>query len=189
MNTKKNRDEQSLNGDEHLSRDSFIFYRSFFEAISILSAKERVKVYDAICDYSLNFTTPQLTGTARALFTLIVPQLEANNKRFVSGSKAKRKQSGSKAEANKNDNVNVNVNGNGNVKNAPPLLFNHYMDVLDYLKYRGADNKSIEVNFENIIVKVSEHGKPYNAKTTKDLDRIQETRFLTYLMNNTEEIT
>lgn len=168
-------------------RDSFIFYRSFFEAITILPNKERLKVFDAIAEYSLNFKKIELTGTAKALFTLIQPQLEANNKRFISGSKAKRKQNGSKTEANNNGNGNGNVNGKGNVNIAPPS-FGNYMDVLDFLKSNNKANENIEVQFEDIVVKVSTHGKAYNNANLNDLDRNQETRFLTYLMNNTKEL-
>jgi len=175
-------------------RDSFIFYRSFFESIKCLNQRERLKIYDAICEYSLNDDSHKLTGTAEGMFKLILPQLEANRKRFINGSKAKRKQNGSKPEANKNVNKNVNKNGNGDSlpkeESLPstPLSFNHYMDVLDYLKGRGWRNKSIEISFESIIVKVSTHGKAYNKLTTHDLDRQQETRFLIYLMNNPKEI-
>ena len=98
-------------------RDSFIFYRSFFEAVSELPRENRVEIWEAICEYSLNFNEPELTGLSRTIFTLIKPQLEANNKRYCNGTKAKWKQNGSKQEAKRkqngskseaNNNVNVN---------------------------------------------------------------------------------
>ena len=102
-----------------MSRDSFIFYRSFFEAIKELPEKNQIEVYNAISEYSLNFKEVELTGISKTIFILIKPQLEANNKRFKNGSKkkqnkskpeAKDKQNESKLEANNNDNVNDNVN-------------------------------------------------------------------------------
>ncbi len=66
--------------------------------------------------------------------------------------------------------------------------FGHYMDVLDFLRSNGNANSKIEVKFEDMTVKVSTLGKAYNKSNTNDLDRKQETRFLTYLMNNTEEL-
>ena len=85
--------------------------------------ENRVEIWEAICEYSLNFNEPELTGLSRTIFTLIKPQLEANNKRYCNGTKAKwkqngskqeakRKQNGSKSEANNNVNVNDNVNDN-----------------------------------------------------------------------------
>lgn len=74
--------------------------------------------------------------------------------------------------------------GRGNVSTD----FKNYMDVLEFLKSQGDKNKSIEVKFETMTVGVSTHGKAYNKKTMLDLDRQTETRFLTYLQNNTKEI-
>ena len=109
-------------------RDSFIFYRSFFEAINELPESEQLQVYKAISEYSLNFNEIELTGIAKTIFILIKPQLEANNKRFINGtkpktklqkskSKARQKQNRSKTEANNNvnDNVNSNINENNNI--------------------------------------------------------------------------
>ena len=104
-----------------MKRDSFIFYRSFYEAINELSVNEKAILFDAICSYSLDFKEPELSGICKTVFILIKPQLDANNKRFENGSKPKNKQNGSKqeakpkqkvskAEANNNENVNKNSN-------------------------------------------------------------------------------
>lgn len=104
-------------------RDSFIFYRSFYEAINDLEDSQQLEIYQAMANFSLNFTEPNLSGVTATIFKLIKPQLEANNKRYVNGSKpktkqeeskteAKQKQNDIKQEANKNDNVNDNVNKN-----------------------------------------------------------------------------
>ena len=113
-------------------RDSFIIYRSFYEAIVDLPAESQAQVWNAICEYSLNFREPELSGIAKTVFTLIRPQLDANIKRYTNGKKqdgsklkAREKQKGSETEANEkqerskpeaNENVNVNVNVNENVK-------------------------------------------------------------------------
>jgi hypothetical protein len=99
------------------TRDSFIFYRSFYEAINHLPEDQQLQIYKAISSYSLDFKDVNLEGIPNAIFTLIKPQLEANRKRYLNGIKekkiskpeAKRKQTRSKTEANKNVNHNVNV--------------------------------------------------------------------------------
>ena len=103
-------------------RDSFIFYRSFYEAINDLDNETQLQIYQAIARYSLNFEESEFNGISKAIFTLIKPQLEANNKRYSNGTKpkqskteAKHKQTASKARANKNVNVNENKNVNTNV--------------------------------------------------------------------------
>ena len=80
-------------------RDGFIFYRSFYEAISDLDNEQQLEIYQAIAKYSLNFEEPILSGVTATIFKLIKPQLEANNKRYTNGKQAKRKQNRSKTEA------------------------------------------------------------------------------------------
>lgn len=106
-------------------RDSSIFYRSFYEAIKSLPETNQLEVYNAIFEYSFNFNEVELVGLSSTIFTLIKPQLEANNKRFENGLKPKQKQNGSKTEAKvkqktskveANKNVNVNKNDNNNLE-------------------------------------------------------------------------
>ncbi len=100
-------------------RDSFIFYRSFYESILELPEDNQKDLLLAIANYSLNFSEPNLDGLSRAIWILIKPQLDANNKRYQNGSKGgrpktkpkpKNNQSETKPKANKNDNVNDNKN-------------------------------------------------------------------------------
>lgn len=103
-----------------MARDSFIFYRSFYEAISELPKENQADTYDAIMQYALNQKEIELTGISKAIFSLVKPQLDANYKKYENGKQkkskkeAKVKQNESKAETNVNDNENVNVNENVN---------------------------------------------------------------------------
>jgi hypothetical protein len=138
------------------NRDSLIFYRSFYEAISELPAQNQAEVYDAIFDYSLNFNQPELSGLSKTIFTLIKPQLDANIKRYRNGKQpkvkqeiskpeAKQKQTESKTEGNKNVNVNANENNNLNdneninqgVTPVSGLPFTNFWDI--YEKNVGQD--------------------------------------------------
>jgi hypothetical protein len=86
---------------EDLKRDTMIFYRSFYESINSLNDPERLQIYDAIFDFTFTFKKHELFGISKSIFTLILPQLEANNRKFINGKKAKNKQTGSKREANR----------------------------------------------------------------------------------------
>jgi len=109
-------------------RDSFIFYRSFFEATKPLSQEQKAELFDAICFYSLDQEQIQLDPICTAMFSLIKPQLDANYKRFVNGKKGadfgklggrpktpKKPLDNPKLTPNVNVNVNGNVNDNVNV--------------------------------------------------------------------------
>jgi hypothetical protein len=107
--------------NQNKTRDSFIFYRSFFSATKHLNQVEKAQLFEAICSYALDGNLSLLEGTPQGMFELIKPQLDANRKRFENGCKkkqkiskteAKNKQTISKDEAN----VNVNVNDNEECK-------------------------------------------------------------------------
>lgn len=68
-------------------RNSFIFYRSFFETLEDLDDKQQLEIYRAISEYSLNDKLIELTGLSKTIFRLIEPQLLANKKRFINGTK------------------------------------------------------------------------------------------------------
>ena len=106
-------------------RDSFIFYRSFYDASKCLKTEEKAQLFDAICSYAFDEKVEQLDGMAYGMFQLVKPQLDANRKRFNNGCikkqkgskrEAKAKQTKSKIEANVNVNVNPNVNENLNLE-------------------------------------------------------------------------
>lgn len=80
------------------NRQWFIFYYSFFEALSDLPAENKLELYEAIAQYSFNGKEPQnLTWISVPMWKLIRPQLEANNKRYLDwckGGRPKKETSG-----------------------------------------------------------------------------------------------
>ena len=111
-----------------MARDSFIFYRSFYEAISELPKENQADSYNAIMRYALDQEEIELTGISKAIFSLVKPQLDANYKKYENGkqkkskTEAKQKQTKSKKVTNVNENVNendnVNVNDNDKVSDS-----------------------------------------------------------------------
>ncbi len=75
-----------------MERDSFIFYKSFYEAIRDLNDDIRLEVFTAITEYALYGKEPEaLKPFARGMFTVIKPNLDANIKRYENGKKGGRK--------------------------------------------------------------------------------------------------
>lgn len=120
-----------------MARDSFIFYRSFYEAIKEIPEESQLQVYKAISIYALEQEEIEMTGIAKAIFSLVKPQLDANYKKYENGkqskskTKAKDKQNESKIETNVNDNENVNVNVNEN-NNASDSCVDGLQEVIDF---------------------------------------------------------
>lgn len=96
-------------------RDSFVFYRSFADAIAGLPPEEYKKVMQAIIGYALDGTEPTAGGIEYTVFCLVKPQIDANNKRYENGKKGGRpitKQEPSNNQDVTNQQPNVYVNDN-----------------------------------------------------------------------------
>ena len=79
-------------------RDSFIFYRSFYQSAKKLPKEDKAELFDAICSYALDGEEIDLSVVPEAIFTVIQPNLDANRRRWENGCKEK-KQTVSKPEA------------------------------------------------------------------------------------------
>ena len=88
-----------------MKRESFVFYKSFADAIRCLPDEERLKVYDAVCGYALEGDAGEVDGIVAAVLCLIKPQIDANNKRYENGLKGgKANHSEAKADPKPNQN-------------------------------------------------------------------------------------
>lgn len=76
-----------------LQRDSVVFYRSFYEAVKELEPAQQAEVYNAVFEFGLNGTEPKMTGITKSIFTLMKPQIVANNARYFNGQKGGRPRS------------------------------------------------------------------------------------------------
>lgn len=112
-----------------IERSSFVFYLSFYEAAEDLDPDEQFQLYRAIIRYGLFGEVPTADEYKKhiiAMFKLILPQIDANNKRYLNGKRGGRpsnKPNGNQTETETkpngnqtepNDNVNVNDNDNVN---------------------------------------------------------------------------
>lgn len=70
-----------------MTRDSILFYRSFYDSLKELPRKQRLEAYEVIFEYGLNGIEPSCNGVVSALFALIRPQIDANNKKYINGQK------------------------------------------------------------------------------------------------------
>jgi|GEM_PF-1801045 len=118
-----------------MERDSAVFYRSFYDASKDLPGEVQTDIYKAMFEYAFYKNEIDLQGTAKAIFTLIKPQLDANIKKYENGKnggrppknenqeetkpKAKKNQEETKPKGNENvyasDNASLNSNSNVDV--------------------------------------------------------------------------
>ena len=85
-------------------RDGFIFYESFRNAMKDLPAETQLLLYNAIADYALYDTEPDFggDGIASGFFTLMRPQIDANNRRRDVGARGGRPSKTTAPEADDN---------------------------------------------------------------------------------------
>lgn len=64
-------------------RDSFVFYRGFYEAIEeIPDERDRYRAYKMICEYAFNGTEPNGSGICNLVFKAVKPQIDKSNRRY-----------------------------------------------------------------------------------------------------------
>lgn len=73
-----------------IKRDSFLFYRSFFQSISNCPDEAQLQLYRAVVCYGLNQTEPvfpesNIRPFIEAIWAGIKPQLDANYRKFLNG--------------------------------------------------------------------------------------------------------
>lgn len=181
-----------------MARDSFIFYRSFYEAIKEVPEDSQLQIYKAISIYALEQEEIELTGISKAIFSLVKPQLDANYKKYENGkqnkskAKAKDKQKESKAKTNVNDNDNVNENANENENEKEQEEKIHFADFVsmtnaeheklvstygkDFVdqcitvldNYKGSNGKTYKSDYRAILNWVVDKVKEQQAKNKKD---------------------
>lgn len=75
---------------KRLTCNSFVFYGSFYEAISVLPLENQARIYDAIFKFAFEDIEVELDGVELAVFLLIKPQLIANRTKYENGCKGGR---------------------------------------------------------------------------------------------------
>lgn len=171
-------------------KDSFVFYRSFFEALTGMDKESQADCLMAIADYALNDKEPDLTPEVRMFFTLVKPQIDANKKRFENGSKGGRpkkpnnnlevskiepnnNQKETKPKPNVNDNVNVNVNINDIREYAKQRdrldLVEKFYDYYSATGWRDKDGKKVKNWKAKFITWENRNAKPIEKPDAVEL--------------------
>jgi len=160
-----------------VSRDSFVFYRSFYEATRDLPRDVQGEVYTAVMEYGLyGITTENLKPVARCIFTLIKPQIDANNAKRNNGlkggrplkNKTEQKPDNNQNETKQEPNVNVNDLKEKTLKSKKEKkdfdlsfiesdnfreLFSEWLDYRKTLKKEYKSQKQVEIAFGNLLKK------------------------------------
>ncbi len=173
-----------------MARDSFIFYRSFYDAIKEISEENQLKVYKAISNYALNQEEIELDGVSKAIFSLIKPQLDANYKKYENGKQKKSKkeandkQTKSKDETNVNVNENVNVNDNVNRNNVSDSCVDGLQEIVDFYHDNiGAMSPYVFQMLEDYVKEMGKDVVMYAMKISVEADK-RTMQYIKAILNN-----
>lgn len=102
-------------------KTSFVFYKTYYDAIKELDTDSQVQMYDAIMQYALYGNEIELDNHLKPIFVLIKVGLDNANKRYEAsvnngkkGGRPKKETQKNLEKPNQNLNVNDNVNDNNN---------------------------------------------------------------------------
>ena len=105
-----------------MERDSFVFYRSFYDAVKDLPNDIKLEVLTAIIEYALFDKDPDnLKPIAKGMFVLVKPNLDVNKKRYENGTKGGRRSKSAGAPVKK-------------VATPPPVMSDAFADEVSQLK-------------------------------------------------------
>lgn len=84
-----------------MERKQFTWYRSYYDALKEIPAEEFRAIVLAVCAYALDGEEPELSGVARAIFTLIRPTLEVGRSKAENRSRAEQTPLSTEQDSNK----------------------------------------------------------------------------------------
>lgn len=86
-----------------MERKQFTWYRSYYDALKEIPAEEFRAIVLAVCAYALDGEEPELSGVARAIFTLIRPTLEVGRSKAENRSRAEQTSFSAEQDGNKRE--------------------------------------------------------------------------------------
>lgn len=112
-----------------MERNSFVFYRSFYDALADLKDKDRYACIDAICRYALYGEEPEEKGVVSMVLKLVQPSIDRNNDRYLNGMKGGRPSVKKNQTETKTKPKVLKEKTNGETKAEPYVYVDVYEDV------------------------------------------------------------
>lgn len=167
-----------------MANQSFVFYKSFADALLDMDPEECKACIASLCRYAFDGEEEAETPMAKVFLTLVKPQIDANIQRREAGrsggtakaSKAVAKSSDATKDAKQSlANVNVNVNANANVKENPPTPFTVEEATSDALQTLGVVSEVAD-KLSEWITSRREQGSPITETGLKSLVSIAKAK-------------
>ncbi len=143
-------------------KDSFVFYASFYEAISNLPGDTQLEVYNAICKYALLGEPPELSPIAKAMFTVMRPVMDAASARYEASVANGKKGGRPKKENLEKPSENLKGLETGNLEKPSPNL-----------NVNVNDNDNVNVNVNDKVTEIRAAKPPRTRFTPPSIDEVK----------------
>ena len=151
-----------------MQKESFIFYKSFYEAIKKIPEEYQLEIYNAISSYCFDGKKPEnLSGVAEAMFILMKPNIDSAEKRYNAsvengkkGGRPRKNDSQEKPNNNLNKTQGKPNNNLNETQKEPNQNFNVDEDVDEDVDDNVDDNVEVDVEKKtdiNSIINVYEN--------------------------------
>lgn len=147
-------------------RDNIILYKSLFEALDEVEPALYKEVMQTVYRYAMNDTQPVCTGTALALFKMVKPLIDSNNKKYECGKMGGRPRK--EKPSNNQTETNQKPNHNQTITNTEP--FDNLKDKSKKIKDKSEmlKDKSEKINDNSEMVKEKSEMLNDNKNTLSD---------------------
>lgn len=180
-----------------MKRDSFVVYKSFYLLIKLLDKTSQLKVYDAMFKYGIDGVEPDFSEdeTLNAIWSTIMPQIKANNKRYENGLKGAefgvlggrpKKEINANTVIEKNGIGDIKENGVGVIKKTPNDTKNKTPKITPNENVNENDNVNVNDNYLNNNKKEKKQIQDAHARELFDLlckrveNKVPQLTFTTY---------
>lgn len=129
--------------------DSFIFYRSFYEAIEDFQPEEFKEAMMALMKYAFDGEESEVSGYVKTFYKLVKPQIDANNGRRANGQKGGAPAGNQNAKKQPKNNLETTKQPTVDFENnskQPNVNDNDNVNVNDNLNANDNDNANVNVN-------------------------------------------
>ena len=127
-----------------MTRDSFVFYSSFLEAIECFPDEVQIVLYRAVVNYALHDIEPELKGAEKGIWALIKPQIDASiNRREGAPNGKKRGAPIGNQNARKKTNQN---NSKNNSENNSKTIQKQFKNNSDLFVLQNSDGNTHSIN-------------------------------------------
>lgn len=165
------------------SRESIVFYKSFYDAIKGLDAENYKKCCNAILEYAFDGKEPIKDSVEYLVFTLVKPQIDKNNARYENSKKGGNPnfKKGQKNPYYNNQEITKTLpKDNQEITNQLPNVY-VYDNVNDNVYVNANVNDNVNVYDNDNDIKLTKKIKNKRKPTELEIENMTDEEFIKYL--------